>query len=181
MRLVSFLAVGALAPIWLAPGQVKVAPDTRPVKPSTRVQLQLEIDPVVARPGGQIFARLRLKNVSDKAVTLQDSDPNYDFRVSVVGASGREPDRTAWGDTLLRGEVSLLHNRTMDLQPGQEQQVSVEITHVYRFTQPGTYYARVVRNGVWTEALEDNQKFLEVAYSNPVEFKIVSEDSSPAR
>src|ERR1700733_13401679 len=84
----TFLAVGALVPLCIALGQVKIAPDTRPIKPSTRLQLQLEVDPPTAGTGARVFAKLRLKNVSDKAVTLQDSDPNYDFRVSAVDAPG---------------------------------------------------------------------------------------------
>jgi hypothetical protein len=173
MKLSVFLAVGALAPLWVGLGQDGVQRDTRTIKPSTRLQLQFEVDPAGAKPGGQVFARLRLKNTSAKVVQLEDSFPDFDFRVTVVDASGREPATTERGESLLHKPFAPLSTKELDLQPGEEQQITIEITRLYQLAQPGTYYARAVRNGVWPEAAEDNKRFREVAYSNPVEFKIV--------
>jgi hypothetical protein len=60
----------------------------------------------------------------------------------------------------------------LDLEPGQEVQVTTEITKQFLLTQPGTYRVRVVRYNVWTEKDEDNKRFFEVVYSNSVQFTV---------
>jgi len=105
-------------------------------------------------------------------VILQDSAPWSDYRFSIADTSGREPPPSEWGSKLIAWEIFPLRQAELHLEPGEEVHVSVEIKG-YRLSQPGTYFVRATRWGVWTELKEDNQKFAEVVYSNPVRFTIV--------
>jgi hypothetical protein len=96
--------------------RVDITPKT--VKPSTRLQLQVEVDPPTAGPGAQVFAKLRLKNVSPTPVSLDDSFPENDFRLTVVDVSGREPTRTEWGEKLIHGPLVVQRVVLLSLQPG---------------------------------------------------------------
>src|ERR1700733_2132854 len=116
--------------------RVDVTPVT--VVPSTRLQLRFEVDPPTAGPGAQVFAKLTLKNISEKPVSIVQASPRIDYNVTVVDAAGREPERTDWGKRKLTGPytASMIDSR---LQPGEERQATVEITGVYKLSQPGTY------------------------------------------
>jgi hypothetical protein len=158
--------------------RVDITPKT--VKPSTRLQLQVEVDPPTAGPGGQVFAKLTLKNISDKPVNIEETSPRIDYNVTVVDAAGREPERTDWGKKKLTGPfaVSMIDSR---LQPGQEREASVEITGVYKLSQPGTYYVKVTFGRIYQDDPEQSRKIGEMAYSNTAELKVVSPDAAPVR
>jgi hypothetical protein len=158
--------------------RVDITPKT--VKPSTRLQLQVEVDPPTAGPGAQVFAKLTLKNISGKPVSIEETSPRIDYNVTVVDAAGREPERTDWGKRKLTGPftASMIDSR---LQPGQERQATVEITGVYKLSEPGTYYVKVTFGRIYQDDPEESRKIVEIAYSNPVELKIVSPDAAPVR
>jgi hypothetical protein len=153
----------------------------KPVKVSTRLQLQLEVAPPIAALGGKVFAKLKLKNVSEKPVSIEEASPEVDYDVTVVDAAGREPERTAWGRKKLAGGYAVLRSMAMRLQPGEERQVNVEITGVFNLTEPGTYYVKVEFRSIYQDDPEENHKIAEIAYSNTVELKIVSPDAAPLR
>jgi hypothetical protein len=173
MFLPRLLVIALLSPIILSGQTVTVERDQHPVRPSTRLQLVAQVDPASSKAGSQVFIRLSLKNISDHVARLQDSAPDTDYAIIVADTFGKEPPRTEWGKKLLSGELALLRNTTMDLEPGQEVAVTVEITRVYQLTLAGAYYARVTRGGVWAETEEDQKKFIEQAFSNPVRFTIL--------
>jgi uncharacterized membrane protein len=133
----------------------------------------LEVDPISIQPGATVLARIKAKNVSSKTVRLQDSFPENDFRVVVTDASGREPARTEWGDKLLHEGYAVLRNTVLDLKPGEEQQVTIEVTHIFQLTHTGTYSVQVNRLEIWTEINEDNKKFDEIGYSNVVQLQVL--------
>jgi hypothetical protein len=85
---------------------------------------------------------------------------------------GKEPPRTEWGDKLLRGEVWSISQQDFDLEPGKEEQAVLDITKIFQLTQPGTYFVRINRFGIWTEKDGDNDKFIETCYSPTVQFTI---------
>ena len=94
---------------------------------STRLQLIAELEKTGAREGVPVFINLRLKNISSATVKLGDSDGYVDYELTVVDGSGKEAQRTEYG----RAERSIFRATSMDLEPGQETQITLELTKVY--------------------------------------------------
>jgi hypothetical protein len=139
---------------------------------STRLQLFAEVKPAGVKPGGPVTIEVKLKNVSSKNVHLGYSEPIFNYGITVVDMFGKEPPRTEWGDKLLRGEVWSISQQDFDLEPGKEEQAVLDITKIFQLTQPGTYFVRINRFGIWTEKDGDNDKFIETCYSPTVQFTI---------
>jgi hypothetical protein len=180
MKLATFLLLGVLSATWVGRGQSSPPGAIRASKDSARVHLEFEVDPVSAKPGTRVFAKLKLRNTSSSVVDLDDRSPELDFGVTVVDVSGREVPLTERGERM-RTERSWTRSTVMHLRPGEEQRAELEISGVYKLTTPGTYYARASRGGILMEAEEDRGKSVEIARSSPVEFRIVAGDSSPTR
>jgi hypothetical protein len=170
MRGLAFLTCVALVAL-CAYGQalVNLAKPSKPIRASTRLQLVAELDPSVAKSGDRVFARLKLTNIHSKNVIMVDSEPQMDYEIAITDAGGKEPPLSEWGKKNAAGQLFSLKQSELDLEPGQEAEVRVEVTKAYQPLQPGTYYARVTRLGVWTEFAEDNTKVYEVAHANPVQ------------
>lgn len=150
----------------------QVSQDGRTIRASTRLQLTAELDPPRAAPGAQVFLNVTLKNIHSKTVHLDSSLPQFDYRIAVANAAGKEPPRTEWGEKLLRREAFALSQDVLNLVPGQEVRARVEVTKAFQFAKAGTYYLRVSRDRVWTEYDEESKKFVELVYSNPVQLTI---------
>jgi hypothetical protein len=127
-----------------------------------------------------VFAKLTLKNISERPVSIEETSPRIDYAVTVVDAAGREQERTDWGKRKLTGPFAV-SMRGSRLQPGEERQVSVEITGVYKLSQPGTYYVKVEFGNMNRDDPAPARKIAERAYSNTVELRIVSPDAVPVR
>jgi hypothetical protein len=168
----------------LAVSIVAWAQTSRPPRPavaSTRIQVVAAIDGANFKPGTPIILKLTVKNVSSQVMKLGDSDPEIDFDCTVTDASGKELPRTDWGNRLLRHEYSLLSARSQLLEPGQQFQAEIDLGHIYRIEQAGSYYARAVHstifsnsvNGVDVTSVEESKRPIEMAFSNPVQFVVV--------
>jgi hypothetical protein len=140
-----------------------------PVRVSTRLQALADVEPAIAKPGVPVFAKLRLKNISARTVRMVDSGYT-DYDVTVADGSGKEPPLTEFGKRL--PEMPILRSVGLDLEPGQEVQVTLEITKLYQLS-PGTYYARVDRHTIVPELAEEFGKVDEKAFFNPVQFTIL--------
>lgn len=170
MRPVSFVPCLAIVAAGVAQSQ-GFAPDNLEPRPSTRMQLVAEVLPVSAQPAGKIFVKLTLKNVSSKYVSLSDgSEPRADYSITVRNASGMEPPKTQFGELIGAG-IGGSRRAQYDLGPGKDHPITIEITALYQLTEPGTYSVRVARH-IGTVLDEDNKKYREVAYSDPVQFTI---------
>jgi hypothetical protein len=167
MRSLAFLTCVALGAYGQA--RVNLARPIKPIRASTRLQLVTELDPPVTKSGEHVFAKVEIKNIYSRNVVMADSDPQLDFEVVLTDAAGKEPSLSEWGKKNAAGELFALKQSEIDLEPGQEVDARIEITKAYLPLQPGIYYARVTRLGVWTEFAEDNKQVSEVAYSNPVQ------------
>jgi len=137
-----------------------------PVRASTRLQLIAELDKTNAKEGVPVFINLHLKNISPAVVKLGGSDGYVDYELKVVDGSGKEAQRTEYG----LAEHSILYASSVDLEPGQEDKTTLELTKVY-VLPPGKYYARADRKAIWG-TVEEYHTFEEKAFSNPVEFTI---------
>jgi hypothetical protein len=142
-----------------------------PLKASTRLQLTAIAEPPGARLGGTVILKLRLKNVTSKVIRVGDSGFDTDYDLDVADRSGNVVARTDFGRSLLDGV--LLRSTSRDIAPGEEVPAELEITRIYDLRLPGLYYARAVFRAMSAEDPEDNKRFAEQAFSNPVEFTIL--------
>jgi hypothetical protein len=170
MRTLNFLTCVALSAA-VVYGQA-FTDDKRTIKPSNRLQLIAEASSATVKLGQPVVLNLNLRNISAGTAILDKASPPFDYRLTVADASGKEPPLTDWGRKSVAREVFPISVDQIHLDAGEEIMVSVEIKG-YQLSQPGTYFVRATRLGVWTEAKEDNQKFSEMVYSNPVQFTIV--------
>jgi len=145
----------------------------RTVKASTRLQLTAQPERARQATGGPVFIKTKLSNVHSRSVRLSLTQQEFDYRVTVTDASGVEAPLTEWGKKLKLGEAFPIRQTTSDIEPGRDEQVTVEVSKVYDLSRPGTYTVRVVRNGVWPESEEDTRRVIEQVTSNPVSFTIV--------
>jgi hypothetical protein len=142
-----------------------------PLKASTRLQLTAIAEPLNVHVGGTVILKLRLKNVSSKVITVGDSGFDTEYELDVTDRIGNVPPRAEYGLALLDGV--LLRSTSRDLEPGEEWPAQLEITKIYDLKVAGVYYARARFRSMWAEDPEDNKRFVEQAFSSPVEFTIV--------
>src|SRR5579863_4171655 len=115
----AFLLVTVL-PFSAASGQFKQDPrDGRTVKISTRLQLLAGAEPASVKAGSPVFVKIKLKNMSSRTVRLSDSAPRTDYEITVADIFGREPPRTEWGMKKLNGDITILRNTELDIEPGR--------------------------------------------------------------
>lgn len=138
---------------------------------STRLVVKAAIQSGTIKSGGSVMVELTVRNVSRVSVRLEEGSAYSDYRVFLTNAAGKEPPRTALGERMLTGEVSLLKNEQIDLQPGDELKTTINLNKIFLFT-PGTYSARFVRGRIWTESAVDSTRVTEVASSNIVVFSV---------
>ena len=141
-----------------------------PVRASTRLRLLAEVEPANAKAGEPIFLKLRTKNISSKTVGMADTGYN-DYDLTLADGSGKEPPLTKFGVDL-RENAILLRSVSLDLEPGEEASVTLEITKIYRLA-PGTYYLRASRHTINPESREEFGRVDERAFSNPVMFTVL--------
>jgi hypothetical protein len=135
--------------------------------------MSVEIEQSNAETGrSRVFLKVRLRNTSPSVVHLEESAREFDYRIDVTDASGYEPPRTDWGERLLRGEVTMLRHTVLDLDPGKEIDVRVEVTKTYYLRRLELYTVKVTRLGLWAEPVEDNLKSGEIVVSKPIRFEV---------
>jgi hypothetical protein len=179
MKVLGFLAAATIACV-AALAQGTKTDAKIPVVLSTRLQLRAEMETATVKLGAPVVVKFRLKNAYSAAIRIGDTWEPYDYELLVTDASGGEPPRTAVGQRIFRGEYGVLHSDSIDLQPGQEIEATLDISTIYQLTQPGTYSVRAMRNKIFGDAAEmslrnpkERAKSIEKAASNVVQFTIV--------
>jgi hypothetical protein len=149
----------------------------RPVVVSNRIQMYAELTQSPFRVGQPVEIAIRLKNVSATSVRVGDSNPAVDFELVVTDAAGSEPPRTEYGKRAFNMEIPILRAATLDLDPGQEVQNSLDVAKIYQL-RPGSYLARVALGLFPGQASRPSSTYdptrpVEKAFSNLVQFTVV--------
>lgn len=151
-----------------------------PVKASTRLQLHAEIEPASVKRGTQVVVKFRLKNTFFMPIRIADNGAIIDYDLVVTDAAGKEPPRTDLGKRISRGEYTVLRSVSIDLEPGQEIEASLDVASLYEITQPGTYQVQGIRGAIFGDPSEMERRnsgqpvqSVEKAFSNVVQFTLL--------
>jgi len=144
---------------------------------STRVQFLATLNRESAKAGDPIELRLRVKNVSSKAVYMYDVYWMLDYTVVVTDASGEELPRTALGEQWRQEQREGFRGGSLHmvppLQPDAEgEEFIIDIAKYYQLTKPGRYLVRAVRNNLDTDSGERPTVAAVTAVSNTLAFTI---------
>jgi len=168
-----------------APAQVpRTTATPNPAYASARLELDASVEPASIKSGNPIFVKLRLRNVSGTRVSVVSTADDIDYELLVTDATGAEARRTSHGRALFQDEFEAFRSVGLELDPGQEIQVALDITRIYELKQPGTYYLQAARTHILPDAStprpnayshsnrDAGKEPIEKAVSNKVQFTV---------
>lgn len=113
--------------------------------------------PGIADTGKPIVLSVILKNVSGRSLALVRTTFLYDFAIEVRNGSGREIELTELGKLRRRNAEMYISREHFQLAPGKVLENTVEISELFKMTQPDRYsitFKRLIpklRGKGWTE------------------------------
>lgn len=95
--------------------------------------------------GAPARLRIRIKNVTDRALYLGEAGTEHDYRVRISSDTSRTIPLTAHGKSVLNGGRFYM-NLSILIKPGEEREDVIEVSKSYNMKTPGNYSVILERN-----------------------------------
>src|SRR5579862_10061367 len=103
----------------------------------------------VIKAGSPVPVSFKFLNSSDHAVTLTDTDPECDYRITVIDEQGRPIRLTEVGQTIYKSTTcqgTIIRRNLTTLDPGESEEEIIDAARLFDVTEPGKYTVRVERD-----------------------------------
>lgn len=117
--------------------------------------------------GAPARLRIRIRNVTDRALYLGEAGTEHDYGVRISSDTGRTIPLTAHGKSVLNGGRFYM-NLSILIKPGEEREEVIDISKIYDMKTPGNYSVVLERKVGKLEG-----KGVAQAESNTVHIKVI--------
>jgi hypothetical protein len=133
---------------------------------SDSVQLSARPEKELIKSGEPVVLKLNLMNAGRKSLFVYETSDESDYKLSVKDEKGESVPLTEYGERLLSSAEELRRIK-VEMKPGEERQVSIRVSKIYRMAAGSTYFITAKRqffrrNGRSAEVISNEVK-LQVA------------------
>jgi hypothetical protein len=102
-----------------------------------RISIAADKDEI--QPGKPINLSMVLRNDGTAVVNSPRVSDWFDFEYAILGPVGMPPPMTQFGAKLLKNRQETGGGTLLDINPGEEFPLTVEVSQLYEFTEIGSY------------------------------------------